>query len=49
MKEHHIANVISVFGISLSLADINALLTMTSLLIAIGLNIYLLIKNIKKE
>jgi hypothetical protein len=48
MKEHHIANVTSVLGISLSLADINALLTMASLLIAIGLNIHLLIKNMKK-
>jgi len=48
MKEHHLANIVSVFGISMSLADINALLTMVSLVIAIGLNVHLIIKNMKK-
>ena len=49
MKEHHIANAVSIFGISMSIADINALLTMASLMIAIGLNIFLLVKAIKKK
>jgi len=48
MKEHHLANITSVLGLSLSLADINALLTMASLLIAIGLNVHIIIKNMKK-
>jgi len=48
MKEHHIANTMSVLGLSLSLADINAILTTVSLIIAIGLNIHLIIKNNKK-
>jgi len=48
MKEHHIANTVSALGITLSIANINQLLTMFSLLLAIGLNIHLIYKNFKK-
>jgi len=48
MKEHHLANIISAVGITFSLANINQILTMVSLLIAISLNIHLIYKNNKK-
>jgi hypothetical protein len=48
MKEHHLANIVSAVGLTFSLANINQLLTMVSLLVAIGLNIHLIYKNYKK-